>query len=189
MRYYIAALAVLSLCVMLGCRDTKAEETVPPPTASAAPTQTAVPDAPTAGPATEAKAAEGGAAAGKEIAWLDDLDQAMALARQQNKPIVTDFWATWCGPCKRMEETTWRDPKVIAAAAGFVMVKLDVDKATAAAQKYQVDSIPTIAVMDADGKVTKQQVGYTEADELLKLMRAARQGGGRQSRLPGAVGR
>jgi thioredoxin len=108
---------------------------------------------------------------GKEIVWLTDLDQAVAEAKKQNKPVIVDFWATWCGPCKMMEESTWPDPKVIAASAGYIMVKQDVDKNQATADKYKVEGVPTLIFLSPDGKETHRQVGAVSAAELVQMMK------------------
>jgi thioredoxin len=108
---------------------------------------------------------------GQAITWLTDLDKAMAEAKQQNKPMIVDFWATWCGPCKMMEETTWPDPKVAAAAKNFIMVKQDVDKNPGPAGKYEVEGVPTLVFFSPDGKETHRQVGAVSAAELTELMK------------------
>lgn len=113
-----------------------------------------------------------GTEAAKPIAWLASLEEGMAQANKQNKPVIVDFWATWCGPCKMMEESTWPDPKVIAASANYIMVKQDVDKNQAAAGKYKVEGVPTLLFLSPEGKETHRQVGAISAAELVKLMTA-----------------
>jgi thiol:disulfide interchange protein len=105
-----------------------------------------------------------------KIVWLTDLNMAMKQAKQLDKPLLVDFYATWCPHCTEMERTTWKDAAVIAASANFVMVKQDIDKTPDEAQKYKVDGVPTMIFMDASGKVTHQQVGEIGAADLLKLM-------------------
>lgn len=64
------------------------------------------------------------------------------LVKTSNKPILVDFYADWCGPCKMVSPAI---AKVAKEFSGKVMtIKIDVDKAQAAAAKYQIQSIPTI---------------------------------------------
>ncbi|MHB8996088.1 MAG: thioredoxin family protein [Armatimonadota bacterium] len=115
-------------------------------------------------------ATEAGTEAGKSITWMTSLDEAMAAAKQENKPVIVDFWATWCGPCVTMEEATWPDPKVVAASANYIMVKQDVDKNQQTAGKYKVEGVPTLLFLSPEGKETHRQVGAISAAELTELM-------------------
>ena len=154
----LIALFVAAL-LTAGCEALKAKP--PPPT----PSVTKPATAPEAKPVTSGEAAKAGG-----IAWQSDFNQAVAEAKQQKKPLIVDFWATWCGPCKQMEETTWEDAEVAAASHGFIMVKQDVDKAQKVAAKFKIESVPTILFLGSDGKVKHQQVGALEPAEMLKLM-------------------
>lgn len=75
---------------------------------------------------------------------------------QSDKPVIVDFWATWCGPCRMvapiLEEISEKYGDKVTVA------KLDIDANPATAQQYQVLSIPTMLVFQG-GKPVKQVVG------------------------------
>jgi thioredoxin 1 len=82
-------------------------------------------------------------------------------------PVLVDFTATWCGPCKVLAPIV----EGLANEAGgkFKVAKLDIDTASATAQKYRVMSVPTVLVFQ-DGQVKAQNVGLTTKDKLIKLL-------------------
>lgn len=87
---------------------------------------------------------------------------------KSDKPVMIDFWATWCGPCKMIA------PSIAAIAEeyeGKVKVcKINVDKEQALASAFQIDAIPTVVVMK-DGQVTNMSVGFCSKDKLIELLK------------------
>jgi thioredoxin 1 len=75
---------------------------------------------------------------------------------QSSEPVVVDFYAEWCGPCKAMAPAL---EQVAAELKGKVkVVKIDVDQNPDTTQKYRIQAMPTLMVFK-DGKVAEQRVG------------------------------
>jgi cytochrome c biogenesis protein CcdA/thiol-disulfide isomerase/thioredoxin len=84
--------------------------------------------------------------------WRSSLADGIAAARAEQKPLLIDFWATWCKNCLTMDKTTFEDEKVKAALAGYVKVKfqaedLDAQPAKALMQKFDAVGLPTYVIL------------------------------------------
>ena len=82
---------------------------------------------------------------------------------ESDKPVLVDFWATWCGPCKMLAPTV---SEIADEYEGKVKVcKLDVDQAMDIAMSYGVASIPTL-ILFKDGEIVKKSVGVISKTEI-----------------------
>ena len=85
-----------------------------------------------------------------------------------NVPVLVDFWATWCTPCKMMAPVI---EKIGEEMTDRVKVcKVDIDKNTALATEYNVMSIPTFLVFQ-NGNVVGRSVGVQDKNELMELLK------------------
>jgi len=85
----------------------------------------------------------------------------------QDKPVLVDFFATWCGPCKMMSPILDDVKKRVGENASII--KIDVDKNPQAAATYQVRGVPTL-ILFKNGKALWRQSGVVPANELEKLI-------------------
>jgi thioredoxin-like negative regulator of GroEL len=115
------------------------------------------------------------------------VDQGIEQARQQNKPLLVVFEASWSPPCKRMHEQTWSDPRIkqkLAEVYVAVVRQSDVD-GRADANTYRARVTPTLMVFK-DGQPFDKITGYQSADEVLKWLEEVEQGKRRAEELLGA---
>jgi thioredoxin len=105
--------------------------------------------------------------ASQDILILDSNSFEQELAKKGDGPILVDFWAEWCGPCRLMGPIL---DKVAARYKGRARVgKVDVDENQALAAKFGVMSIPTIFLFK-EGQIVEQVVGTTSEDNLAKMI-------------------
>ncbi len=98
--------------------------------------------------------------------------QVLAKAKVGHKKIFVDAFATWCAPCKELRKTTFRDAKAAAYFnKNFINFSIDVEKGDGPelAKTWQVEGLPTLLIVDVNGKVLANHTGYVDGNGLLQF--------------------
>jgi thiol-disulfide isomerase/thioredoxin len=99
-------------------------------------------------------------------------DEALKLSEAQSKPIFVDVYTTWCGPCRKMDATTFQDSVVgDYMNTHFINMKWDAEnyKYIELAREYGVTGYPTLMYIDHTGNVMKRRTGMHDRDRLIEL--------------------
>jgi len=114
-----------------------------------------------------------------DVKWNDEpFDQVLARAKQENKYVFIDFYATWCGPCKRLDEKVYPDATVSGLLNSMVSVKYDAEKEPwlPIAKKYKVNKYPTLLVLDPNGQEVDRHIGYLDPEPFVATIEGYRNG-------------
>ena len=93
-------------------------------------------------------------------------DNFTTLVKASDKPVLIDFWATWCGPCKMIAPIV---EQIAEERADILVGKIDVDQEMDLAVQFGITSIPTLVLMK-NGEVAATMVGYRPKADILKLL-------------------
>jgi len=107
------------------------------------------------------------------VDWLISMEEALAEAERQDRPIMIDVYADWCGWCETLDEETYVDENVIAKAQEFVNLKIDADVHRSIMSDYRIAGLPTILFIDANGKEIHRIVGYKPPEDFVRDMDTA----------------
>jgi thioredoxin:protein disulfide reductase len=113
--------------------------------------------------------------AGTELAWQPYQESAVTQALASGQPVVLDFYADWCLPCKELDEKTFSRPEVAARLSGFARFKVDLTRndptSDALRTKFEVVGVPTIAFFRNGREVIDARLtGFEPAREFLQRL-------------------
>ncbi len=104
------------------------------------------------------------------------LAQAKKKAIETGKIIFIDCYTDWCGPCKRMAATAFKDDRVAKLYnSSFINLKIEMEKdadGPEMARLYQIKAYPTLLMIDGKGNLVKRAIGMQSADQLIALAKS-----------------
>jgi thiol-disulfide isomerase/thioredoxin len=107
------------------------------------------------------------------IRWFKNLSQASAAAQETGRPMMIDFWADWCEPCKVMDATVYSDATLAKAVdQKIIAVRIHFDMQREIARKYNTTAIPYLAFTNSYGTELMHHRGFLGAHELIAVVNA-----------------
>jgi thiol:disulfide interchange protein DsbD len=109
-----------------------------------------------------------------ELAWLRAEPEAAQLARASNRPMVVDFMADWCLPCKEMDVQVFSHPDVVSELSAFTLLRIDLSREdddpslAAVKSKYDVNTLPAVRVVSPEGHIVQRFDTIVDAPTFLK---------------------
>lgn len=118
--------------------------------------------------------ASGATANAQEVKWRQDYTAARREATETGKPLFFDFGTEACGWCRKLDATTFRDPKVVKLLnERFIPVKIDANRHEKLTSALGIESYPTLVLATPEGKVAGRHTGYAEVGQLIALLNKA----------------
>jgi thioredoxin-related protein len=99
-------------------------------------------------------------------------EEGVTLGKSQHKKIFINFFADWCGYCKKMDKGTFIDPEIVSYLnKNFIAIKVNSDKEAALASKYKVRGLPSNWFVSETGDQIGNYPGYIPADSLMPILK------------------
>ena len=163
-KFFLIVVSFVVMTAVMSCSNNKATTSS---SVSSSPSDAVMTEQSTTG-------AEVGQEEAVEAESVENQDDSIAQTAQPDKSkgkiVVLDFFATWCGPCKKMAPDMEKMEKKYAGKIEFR--KIDIDQEPELAQQYNITAVPTIVVLSPEGNILDSTEGSQTADELDKMFSA-----------------
>lgn len=113
----------------------------------------------------------------EKMEWSNYSEELYNQALKGDKPIIIDFYADWCIPCREMENITFSDPDVVRLSKNYTLFKVDItsstsDKVNKLKEEFDVRGVPTTIFIDKDGKerTDLRCVGFVKPEKFKEKM-------------------
>jgi len=113
----------------------------------------------------------------EQIAWQKYTPEIVTGAGEKGMPVMIDFYADWCIPCKELDKFTFSDQRVQKLSEQMITIKADLthfqnDETLQLREKYNIKGVPTIVFLDENGReiTALRLIGYEDADNFVLRM-------------------
>ncbi len=109
-----------------------------------------------------------------DLTYVDGSTEGLTRARREGRPVLFYFTASWCGACRQMSGSVFRDAETLETVSGFTPVLVDADEEPEFGARYGLRLLPSVVFTDAEGKALATVHGRRTVEEFRKLAREAR---------------
>lgn len=111
-------------------------------------------------------------AAGPHLNWTYDEPTALENAKKEDRLVMLDFYATWCGACNELDHKTFSNQEVVDKLNNYITVKLDfsVESDKILTEKYEIRGLPVVLFLNSQGEILERIEKFVDADEMLKII-------------------